>query len=99
MPPDPGRDIQDRLIAAMSLDERIAISTRLRDTGLLLAWQQSDAAGPANEVERARFLIDRLYPRMPAGQRAQILASLADDFEAGRWCGFERPGPLAATDG
>lgn len=86
------------MIAAMTLEERIAITTRLRDTGRLLAWQQSDAACPVNELARAGFLLERLYPRMPAGQRAQILATLADDFEAGRWKGFERPGALAGAD-
>lgn len=94
MRPDPGRDIQERMIAAMSLRERLTIMARLRDTGRLLAWQQSDEAGLADELERAFFLMDRLHPEMPRQHREQFRAQLTTAFEAGLWHGFERPGPV-----
>jgi hypothetical protein len=94
MRPDPGRDIQERLIAQMPLERRLAVMARLRATGLAMVWQQSDAAGPMTELERATFILDRLYPRMPPQHRAQLDADLRAEWEAGRWHGFRRPPPL-----
>lgn len=97
MRPDPGRDIQERMIAAMPLARRVAIAERLRKVGHLMVWQQADALAarqPMSELERAFFILDRLYSQMPAQHRAQFRAKLTADWEAGRWHGFERPAPL-----
>lgn len=94
MRPDPGRHIQEALIAKMPLQGRAGIMTRLRATGLAMVWQQSDAAGQMTELERAMFILDRLYPEMPPQHREQIDAKLRTDWEAGRWRGFRRPPPL-----
>lgn len=96
MRPDPGRDIQERLIADMSLDRRVAVGERLRRTGHLLVWQQADAAAarePMNELERAFFILDRLYPDMPPQHREQFHASFTAAWQAGTWHGFARPSP------
>lgn len=95
---DPGRDIQEALIAVAPLEQRVAITTRLRREGLLLAWQQSDEAGLANELERAYFLLDRVYPEMPAPHRESTRAQLRARWEAGTWRGFRRPEPLRPAD-
>ena len=91
MRPDPGREIQETLIAALPLAERVSVTSRLRRKGLELVWRQSDDAGPMTELERAYFLIDRLYPEMPAPHRAQFRAQLEANWRAGRWQGFRRP--------
>lgn len=91
---DPGRAIQEALIANASMEQRVTITDRLRREGLLLAWQQSDEARPANELERAFFLLDRIYPEMPAPHRARFRAQLEERWRAGTWHGFQRPGPL-----
>jgi hypothetical protein len=44
-----------------------------------------------NELERAFFILDRLYPEMPAQHREQFRTRLTDDWNAGRWHGFVRP--------
>ena len=48
------------------------------------------------ELERATFILDRLYPEMPAQHRAQVDAKLRVEWDAGRWHGFRRPPPLRA---
>lgn len=101
MRPDPGRDIQEAMIATMPLARRVAIARRLRETGHLLVWQQSDAAAarqPMNELERAFFILDRLYPEMPAPHREQIRARLTADWNAGLWHGFDRPAWPSETE-
>ena len=96
MRPDPGRAIQERLLAAMTPDERWAVVRRLRERGLALVWQQADAAGPMTEVDRAMFILDRLYPEMPRQHREQIQVDLAAADAAGR-SGFPRPTPHEAA--
>ncbi|MFN8519010.1 MAG: hypothetical protein U0667_06390 [Chloroflexota bacterium] len=94
---DPGRDIQEALIAVAPIEQRVAIVHRSRQAGLLLAWQQSDEAGLADELERA-FLLDRVYPDMPAAHRESTRAQLRARWEAGTWHGFRRPEPLRPAD-
>ena len=94
MRPDPGRNIQEALISGMPLERRAAIMERLRETGLAIVWQQSDEAGPMTELERAMFILDRLYPEMPPPHRAQIDAWFRTEWDAGRWHGFRRPPPI-----
>lgn len=99
MRPDPGRDILDRMIAAMPAEARVRWSIEKRAVGHLLVWQQSDAAAarqPMNELERAFFILDRLYPEMPPQHREQFRTRLTAEWDAGRWHGFERPPPLEA---
>ncbi len=71
----------------------------MRHRGLLLAWQQSDEAAPADELERAFFLLDRVYPEMPARHRDRFRAELEERWRAGTWHGFRRPGPLPGGPG
>ena len=49
-----------------------------------------------NELERGVFILDRLYPEMPARHREQFRAKFSEEFRAGRWNGFQRP---SAPDG
>ena len=98
MHPDPGRALFDKRIAATSAEDRVRWSVRKRQVGRLLVWQQADAAAarhPMTELERAFFILDRLYPEMPPQHREQFRARLATEWEAGTWHGFERPAPLA----
>lgn len=88
----------DARIAQMTPDARVLAGMRLRERGLLLAWQQSDEAGLTDELERAYFLLDRIYPDMPPAHRASTRAQLRARWEAGTWRGFRRPEPLRAPD-
>lgn len=91
---DPGRELQESVIAMMSPGAREAERVRLSTRGRLLAWQQADAMGPMNELERAEFLLRRLHPTLPEAALRQILAQLAEAEAAGTWLGFRRPEPL-----
>ena len=98
MRPDPGRDLLDERIRAASVDERVAWITAKRALGFLLVWQQADAAGPMSEVERADFILRRLYPEMPQTWFADVIEKLAARQAAGTWHGFQRPSPLTTPD-
>ena len=97
MRPDPGRDLLEARLAAMTRDERALLSTELRVRGFALAWDQLDRAGPMGPVEQALFLIDRLYPEMPAVHRASIARQLEAQHAAGTWHGPERPADAIAS--
>jgi hypothetical protein len=88
----------DAQTAVTTPETRVLAGIRLRERGLLLAWQQSDEAGLANELERAYFLLDRVYPEMPAPHRESTRAQLRARWEAGTWHGFRRPESLRPTD-
>lgn len=61
---------------------------------MLKVWQQADAAGPMSQLERAEFLLRRLYPSFPEVQLRQVLAQLAAAEAAGTWSGLRRPEPF-----
>ncbi len=94
MPPDPGLALQEAIVTTMDAEARGAVRLRLSARARLLAWQQSDAIGPMSDLERAEFLLRRLYPALPEGSRRQILEQLAAAEAAGEWHGFRRPDPL-----
>jgi hypothetical protein len=54
-------------------------------------WAAADRAGPMTELERARFLLRRLYPDFEGGRLDAILSRLGAEWEAGTWTGFRRP--------
>ncbi len=45
------------------------------------------------ELERARFLLRRLYPDLEGPTLESIMARLEADWHAGTWTGFRRPPP------
>lgn len=58
-----------------------------------LVWWQADLAGEMTELERARFLLRRLYPDLEGRRLDGIMARLAAEWAAGTWTGFRRPDP------
>ncbi len=44
------------------------------------------------ELERARFLLRRLYPDLEGPRLESIMERLAAEWAAGTWTGFRRPG-------
>lgn len=83
----------------MSRARRSGVALHLREKCLLLVWQQADAAGPMSELERAMFIIDRLYPEMPPQHREQFQTKLAALAAAGTWHGSSAPEVVAAGGG
>ncbi len=98
MRPDPGLRLQLAIQGGMGEAARGAVRLRLSRRGRLLAWQQADAAGPMTPLERAEFLLRRLYPLFPEVQLRQVLDQLAAAEAAGRWSGFQRPALLEGQD-
>lgn len=56
-----------------------------------IVWAQADRAGPMTELERARFLLRRLYPDLEGPRLEAILARLESELTAGTWPGLLRP--------
>jgi hypothetical protein len=90
-PPDPGQLALDERVRAMSPAERARVASRLRRKALLLVNQAADASGPMSEVDRAIFILRRLYPEFSEEQLTSIRADLARREAAGTWHGFTRP--------
>lgn len=85
--------------AQAQLDERIRAAGpagRMRLHGAMyrqafeLVWAQADRAGEMTELERARFLLRRLYPDLEGPRLESIMTRLAAEWEAGTWTGFRR---------
>jgi hypothetical protein len=90
MRPDPGQTLLDERIAASSVEERVAWVEARRALGYRLVWQQVDAAGISDPVAQAAFLLQRLYPEMPAVWVDNVITRLREMRAAGRWHGLER---------
>jgi hypothetical protein len=73
--------------------ERMRLHARMHRDAHRLVWAQVDRAGPMSELETARFVLRRLYPDLEGPRLDSIMARLTDEYEAGAWTGFERPGP------
>lgn len=93
MRPDPGRAIQESVIASMSSYDRTAVTAELRANGRWAVWRQVDAAGISDPVEVAEFVLRRLYPEQPEAWFTEVLGQLRSAQSAGTWTGFQRPGP------
>lgn len=91
MHPDPGQALLDERIAASSVEERVAWSTSKRALGFRLVWQQVDDAGITHPVEKADFMLRRLYPEMPESWFEEVVTKLTQAYADGTWQGFERP--------
>lgn len=83
--------VLDRRLIEAGLTGRRAAYLRLRTKGFVRVWAQADRAGPMTEIERARFLLRRLYPDLEGPRLEAIMDTLETDWLAGRWTGFRRP--------
>lgn len=86
-------------LAQAQLDERVRLAgpdSRMRAHGEMyrqafgLVWAQADRAGEMTELERARFLLRRLYPDLEGPRLESIMTRLAVEWDAGTWTGFRR---------
>ena len=95
---DPGRDELEGKLMVLTPQERWRISGELREKGFALVWDQLERAGPMGPVEQVMFLIDRLYPEMPAAHRATFQRKFQAEFDAGRWHGPVRRAATSRAD-
>jgi hypothetical protein len=61
-------------------------------------WAAADRVGPMTELERARFLLRRLYPDLEGARLESIMARLQSEWHAGTWTGFRRPSVKSAAE-
>lgn len=90
-PPDAGQLALDERVQAMSATDRAHVAHRLRHEALVLVNEAANAAGRMSELDRAIFILRRLYPELSEGQLTYIRAELSKREASGRWHGFARP--------
>jgi hypothetical protein len=98
MRPDPGRDLMEARLSALTRDERARHSAVLRERGVRLVWDQLDRAAVTDPVEQAMFLVSRMYPEMPAVHVEQLRQGFIAARERDGWDGPQRP-PALPRDG
>lgn len=90
-PPDAGQLALDMRVRAMSPRERAQHAASLRHQAFVLVNQAADAAEPMSELDRAIFILRRLYPEFTEVQLEYIRRDLSRREAAGSWHGFTRP--------
>lgn len=91
MRPDPGRDLQEAIIAKMTPVARTKQVVRLRARGRAMMWQQLERARLEDPVARAGFILRRLCPEMPEAWFIDVLGKLKQRRASRGWHGFEQP--------
>jgi hypothetical protein len=91
VPIDSAQALLDRRLIEAGLSGRRAVHVTLRANGLARVWAAADRAGPMTELERARFLLRRLYPDLDGPRLDAIMSELERAWVAGSWTGFRRP--------
>lgn len=94
MPTDLIQRQLDVRVRAAGMSGRVALHDRMYREAAGLVWAQADRAGEMTELERARFLLRRLYPDLEGPRLEAIMATLEAEWATGTWTGFRRP-----TDG
>ena len=74
-------------------DARMRLHDSMYRQAFDLVWAQADRAGPMTELERARFLLRRLYPDLEGPRLDATMATLETEWLSGSWTGFRRPDP------
>jgi hypothetical protein len=81
----------DERLRAAGPDGRSRVHAEMHRQAFDLAWAAANRAGRMTELERARFLLRRLYPDLEGPRLESIMARLEADWIAGTWTGFRRP--------
>lgn len=71
-------------------DARMRLHDRLYRAAFGSVIAQADRAGKTTEVERARFLLRRLYPDLEGPRLDAIIDRLEAEWLAGTWTGVRR---------
>ena len=83
-------DFEERL-RAVGPTEWMLVHDRMYRQAFELVWAQADRVGEMTELERARFLLRRLYPDLEGPRLDTIMGRLSLEWDAGTWTGFRRP--------
>ena len=83
------RQIDERVRATPPAD-RMRLHLEMYRLAFAQVWAAADRAGPMTELERARFLLRRLYPDLEGPRLDAIMSDLEHGWAAGTWTGFRR---------
>jgi len=76
-------------------DERLRLAAELSGRAFDIAWaalrEREAEVGRLDELDRARFILSRLYPEMRGPRLDGVLSDLAARQTAGSWSGFAPP--------
>lgn len=92
-PPDAGQLALDERVRRTTPTERAELAYEMRRQAFVLVNQAADEAGPMSELDRAVFILRRLYPEYSEEQLARIRGDLGRREAVGAWSGFTRPDP------
>ena len=81
----------DERLREVGADARMRLHTQMHRDAFRHVWAQADRAGDMTELERARFLLRRLYPDLEGERLEAIMIRLEAEWLAGTWTGFVRP--------
>lgn len=81
----------DDLVRAAPPSVRMRLHVDMMRLAFAQVWAAADRAGPMSELERAGFLLRRLYPDLEGPRLEAIMARLEAMWAAGTWTGFWRP--------
>lgn len=98
MPVDQAQMRFDERLRAVGAAERMRVHSAMHRQAFEFVWAAADRAGPMTELERARFLLRRLYPDLEGPRLDAVMARLEAEWAAGTWTGFRRPGSSAEPD-
>lgn len=93
MPIDQAQLQLDERVRAATPEDRMRLHSELAWQARVLAWDAADRSAPMTELDRARFLLRRLYPDLRGQRLEAIMDRLEADWRAGTWTGFRRPDP------
>ena len=91
MPVDQAQARFDERLRAVGPGERMRVHGAMHRQAFALVWAAADRARPMTELERARFLLRRLYPDLEGPRLDSLMARLETEWVAGTWRGFRRP--------
>ena len=81
----------DRRVRATAPAERMRLHVEMYRLAFEQVWAAADRVGPMTELDRARFLLRRLYPDLDGPRLEAIMSRLGSEWDAGTWTGFRRP--------
>ena len=103
MRPDPGA--RELAVARLgwTASERLALAAELRDLAFDLAWaslrEHEARVGRVPDLDRARFVLLRLYPELAGPRLDEVTGALADRLADGTWRGFRPPASFVRAGG
>ncbi len=103
MPGEPGSAELAATRRDWTSSDRLRLAAELTERAFDIVWaalrERESEVGRLDDLERARFILSRLYPEMRGPRLDGVLADLAARRAAGSWSGFAPPGSFREGGG